>query len=158
MFGHATVEVSPVFAWHSRSLTSVCSSIIHSHGSDSGRQVCVRACVFVFRLECVLVPLWDRIGVCEKGRVSAVMQTHSDGVGCEAQNILFKWRRSLKNLQNIAEGPVASAGTLLMHSCCDGNVEGKLLEYCNEKLVWVWANETVGLHSKILVEAANAMM
>lgn len=54
------------------------------------------------------------MGECEKGRVSAVMQTHSDGAGCEAQNILFKWRRSLKNLQNIAEGPVSSAETLLM--------------------------------------------
>lgn len=97
------------------------------------------------------------MGECEKGRVSAVMQTHSDGAGCEAQNILFKWRRSLKNLQNIAEGPVSSTETLLMHSYRDGDVKGKFLEYCNEKLVWVWVNETVGLHSKILVEAANTM-
>lgn len=91
------------------------------------------------------------MGECEKGRVSAVMQTHSDGAGCEAQNILFKWRRSLKNLQNIAEGPVSSAETLFMHSYRDGDAKGKFLE----KLVWV--NETVGLDSKILVEAANTM-
>lgn len=143
MFGHATVEVSPVFARHSHSLTSVCSSIIHSHGSDWGRQVCV--CVFVFRLECILVPLWDGTGVCEKGRVSAVMQTQSDGGGCEAQNILFMWRRSSQNLQSITEGTVSSAETPLMHSCSDDDAEGKFLEYCSEEQGWCLVNKTVGL-------------
>lgn len=65
--GHASVKVCPMFALHLNSLTSACSSIIHSHGFDSGRQVWVCASISLSVCECVCA-LIKRDGSAREGQ------------------------------------------------------------------------------------------